>query len=149
MRHTLSSILALHDVGVGLWRAWQDSKPGEADCHEEGGFILQDPDGTLSVHRWPKGDTAVIEVPPHSGCRIDGKPIVMSFHTHPNIGAEHSQWPSPRDIFSIRDDRDLKAQWYAGEIVIADEESYLIDPYGYVSVIGKTQDVFIAFRGGD
>jgi len=47
----------LNDPAVlaALRQAWQDSYPGVSGGHEEGGFILRDALGKLSVVRWPKG----------------------------------------------------------------------------------------------
>ncbi len=35
-----------------LLQAWQESQPGTVDAHEEGGFVLRDANGSLSVERW-------------------------------------------------------------------------------------------------
>ena len=44
-------ILILNDPAVraALKQAWQESKPGVSGGHEEGGFILRDTAGNLSV----------------------------------------------------------------------------------------------------
>jgi hypothetical protein len=46
------------------------------------------------------------------------------------------------DIRAIRDDFDLKSEFYLGEFVISAENIYLIEPLGQVSVFGKTKDYF-------
>ena len=50
-------------VHSALEQAWADSRPGVTGGHEEGGFILQDPDGNLSVIRWPTGVQNSINLP--------------------------------------------------------------------------------------
>src|SRR5438046_2915035 len=52
---SFAAILSETGVRGALWRAWMDSKPGLADRHEEGGFIVQTPEGRFDVIRWPAG----------------------------------------------------------------------------------------------
>ena len=75
--------------------------------------------GAMAIVRWPKGNISMIEVPPHSDCKIEAKEIVASFHTHPNTGADFVQEPSESDKRAVRDDPDLKAMFYApkGEVL--------------------------------
>lgn len=79
-----TSILNDPVVRAALRQAWEDSQPGLTGGHEEGGFILRDSDGNLSVECWPHGQQNSITVPPHPNCRINGQDIVATFHTHPN-----------------------------------------------------------------
>ena len=72
----------------------------------------------------------MITVPSHAGCAVDGLPIVATFHTHPNTGADFLQEPGETDKRGVRDDADLKGSLYVGEFVIADEMIYLITPSG-------------------
>ncbi len=65
-------------VHSALEQAWADSRPGVTGGHEEGGFILQDPDGNLSVICWPTGVQNSINLPSHSNCQIGDKDIVAS-----------------------------------------------------------------------
>jgi hypothetical protein len=37
-------------------QTWLDSQPGITGGHEEGGFILRDETGKITVARWPKGE---------------------------------------------------------------------------------------------
>ena len=124
----------LHNASVreALRQAWQDSQPGSDGRHEEGGFVIQLSARKLAVVRWPKGAQDSILVPPHSSCTIGGQPIVASFHTHPNTGADFLQEPSETDKRAVRDDPDLKGAAYVGEFVIAQETIYLITPDGEV-----------------
>jgi len=136
-------ILILKDptVRAALKQAWQESKPGVSGGHEEGGFILRDTAGNLGVARWPKGTQDTIILPPCPNCRIGGKDIVASFHTHPNTGSDYLQEPSETDKRAIRDDLDLKGVFYVGEFVISTDKVYLITPNGQVSDIGSSRDI--------
>ena len=136
-----SSVLNEPEVRVALWQAWQDSQPGVIGGHEEGGFILQDPDGNLSVVRWPQGSQNAITLPPYTNCKIGERDIVATFHTHPNTGPDHLQEPSETDKRAVRDDPDLKGEFYEGEFVISLERIYLISPTGQVAEIGITGEI--------
>jgi len=124
-----------------LKRAWQDSQPGIRGGHEEGGFILQDAAGNISIERWPKGAQDTIILPPRSNCKIGGKDIIASFHTHPNTGSDYLQEPSETDKRAVRDDPDLKGAFYVGEFVISTDRIYLVTPNGQVSEIGSRRDM--------
>jgi len=76
----------------------------------------------------------------NKNCFGEGKDSIASFHTHPNTGKDFQQEPSLTDIRAVRDDPDLKGEFYLGEIVISRENIYLIEPSGQVTVIGKTED---------
>jgi len=125
-----------------LKQAWTDSNPGINGGHEEGGFIMIEPSGDLTVTRWPKGEQNRIYVPPHQKCQIDGRDIVASFHTHPNTGRDHIQEPSETDRRAIRDDPELKARYYIGEFVISWQKIYLVVATGEVREVAKTQMLF-------
>ena len=124
-----------------LEQAWQDSHPGVSGGHEEGGFILRDAAGNMSVDRWPKGAQDTIILPSHPNCKIGGEDIVASFHTHPNTGKDYLQEPSETDRRAVRDDPDLKGAFYEGEFVISQEKIYLIAPNGQVSAIENTREI--------
>ena len=123
-------------------QAWQDAHPGVTGGHEEGGFVLRDSAGNLSVVRWPKGEQDVITLPPHPNCRIDEHDIVATVHTHPNTGSDYLQEPGETDKRAVRDDPDLKGKFYVGEFVISQETIYLIAPAGQVSEVADTRDIF-------
>ncbi len=125
-----------------LKQAWFNSNPNVSGGHEEGGFIVADDFGFLSVIRWGKGSQNEIVLPRHKNCFVDGKDIVASFHTHPNTGENFQQEPSLTDIRAVRDDFDLKGEFYLGEFVISEENVYLIEPSGQVSIIGQRKDIF-------
>ena len=128
-------------VRAALSEAWKESQPGLTGGHEEGGFIVLDSDGKLSVRRWPMGEGSQIKVPPHLGCAVDGLAIVATFHTHPNTGPDFLQEPSETDTRGVRDDADLKGALYIGEFVIADEMIYLITPSGAVREIDRREEL--------
>ncbi|MDQ3062915.1 MAG: hypothetical protein M3R14_08660 [Acidobacteriota bacterium] len=46
------------------------------------------------------------------------------------------------DIRAVRDDFDLKGEFYLGEFVVSQENVYLIEPSGLFSVIVKTEEIF-------
>ena len=141
MKFTAAELSHHPSVVAELKLAWQDSKPNVSGGHEEGGFIVVDDFGILSAVRWGRGTQNEIVLPPHEDCSMSGKTIVASFHTHPNTGADFQQEPSLNDIRAVRDDPDLKGEFYLGEFVISQENIYLIEPSGQVGVIGQTGEI--------
>ena len=129
------------EVREALSEAWKESQPGLTGGHEEGGFIVLNENDKLNVRRWPKGENNLIRVPGHAGCAIDGLPIVATFHTHPNTGADFLQEPGETDKRGVRDDANLKGSLYIGEFVIADEMVYLITPGGTVREIDTRSEL--------
>ena len=138
---SIEAILRSAPIRAALELAWRESQAGSSAPHEEGGFIVQDTAGAMGVLRWPRGQGSAIEVPPHPGCRAEGLEIIASFHTHPNVGPDYLQEPGETDRRAVRDDRDLKASHYAGELVISASLVYLISPDGRVGELGDTQRV--------
>jgi hypothetical protein len=139
---TAKSVLSNTDVRQALQQAWTDSNQGLNGGHEEGGFVVRDANGSLSVRRWQKGLQDTIQVPPHGNCVFDGLEIVASFHTHPNTGSDYLQEPSETDKRAVRDDPDLKGDEYIGEFVISQAVIYLVSPAGQVREMDDTEDVF-------
>ncbi len=131
------NILSDWAVRTSLARAWADSQPGSTGGHEEGGFIVVDQSGKLSVERWPAGRGNNIAVPDHYGCALKGFPIVATFHTHPNTGSDYLQAPSETDKRGVKEDADLKGNLYLGEFVFSEEMVYLITPDGTVSELDR------------
>jgi proteasome lid subunit RPN8/RPN11 len=115
-----------------------ESNPGLVGGHEEGGFLLADALGATVVHRWPIGSQRRIIPVPHANCRVGGKEIIASFHTHPNVSADFIQEPSEQDRRAVRSDPDLKGAEYLGEFVISNDKIYLVDPSGLVHDLGST-----------
>lgn len=142
IKFSLNDILENETVFIELKKAWYDSEPDISGGHEEGGFIVADKIGSLSVIRWKKGMQNQIILPPHRNCFAEGKDIVASFHTHPNIGRDFQQEPGLTDIRAVRDDFDLKGEFYFGEFVISDEHIYLVEPSGEFRIIGRTEELF-------
>ena len=141
MKFSTAEILQSSEIVTQFKQAWQDSEPNVSGGHEEGGFIVVDDLGFLSVVRWEKGAQYEIVLPPHRNCFVGGKTIVASFHTHPNTGADFQQEPSLTDIRAVRDDFNLKGEFYLGEFVVSQENVYLIEPLGQTNVIGKTTEI--------
>ena len=135
------SVLNDSHILVALRQAWQNSQPGIASGHEEGGFILRDAKGDLTVARLDKGELDAIVVPPHPKCKINDQDILATFHTHPNTASEYLQEPSETDKRAVRDDPDLKGRFYEGEFVIAQEMIYQIAPNGQVSALGRPSEI--------
>jgi proteasome lid subunit RPN8/RPN11 len=141
----MASLSFLTDQNIldALLQAWQDSHPGISGGHEEGGFVLRDEDGRLNVRRWQQGEQDKVILPSYKDCRFDEQDIVATFHTHPNTGSDYLQEPSETDKRAVRDDPNLKATYYAGELVISQEKIYLIEPYGQVSEVGNTREILV------
>jgi hypothetical protein len=124
-----------------LLAAWQESNPGTDSAHEEGGFILRQPDGSLTVERWPRGLQDEILIPAHPVGKRGGAIVVATFHTHPNPNLNFLQAPGRTDIINIVNDVDLNHPEYEGEFVLATEWTYKIAKSGVVSIVGKTTEL--------
>ena len=109
--------------------------------------MLRDETGRIDVRRWPRGEQDSILPPAYSGCRVDDREIVATFHTHPNTGPDYQQEPSETDLRSVRDDPDLKGTEYAGEFVVSAETIYLILPTGRMREVGATSDLLSIIEG--
>ncbi len=55
MKFSTDEILQNSAIVAELQKAWQDSEPDISGAHEEGGFIVVDDFGILSVVYWEKG----------------------------------------------------------------------------------------------
>jgi hypothetical protein len=141
------SVLQNNAVRDELRRAWVESQPGPRGGHEEGGFVLRQADGGLTIERWPRGAQDEIEVPDHSGGRRGGAVIVATFHTHPNTGPNYLQEPGPADTRGVTNDPDLRHPEYEGEYVISLNTVYLIRPDGAVEAVGDTATLLALGRG--
>jgi hypothetical protein len=140
MQEQRATVLNEPVVRAALKQAWRDSCPGLRGGHEEGGFVLRDREGNLSVVRWVKGGQNTIALPPHPDCKIGGNSIVATFHTHPNTGGDFLQEPSETDKRAVGDDPDLKGPEYEGEFVVSQQIVYLITPTGQVREMGVTTE---------
>ena len=122
-------------------RAWEESRTdNQANRHEEGGYIVLNPDRTLGVERWPRGEKFRMAPPPLSADNCyNGKVVVAAFHTHPNPsidenGQEWEQGPSQSD-----------RRWHALRnlrgFVISRTLVYEIDVAANISIIGRRDEV--------
>jgi len=136
-----SNLLKNDTIRAALKQSWDDSLPGASGGHEEGGFILRDSTGNLKVIRWLRGKKNSIILPEHTDCRFGEDEIVATFHTHPNTEANYLQEPSETDKRAVRDDPDLKGEFYVGEFVISLEMIYLILPDGHVNEVGYKKEI--------
>ncbi len=141
MPASINTILNELVIRAALRQAWLDSQPGTTGGHEEGGFILRDETGKITVARWPRGGQDTILMPPHPNCQIDECEIVATFHTHPNTGPDYLQEPGETDLRAVRDDPDLKGLGYSGEFVITAEVIYFITPAGRADELGATDEI--------
>jgi hypothetical protein len=122
-------------------RAWQESQTDDpAARHEEGGYVVLNPDLSYGVERWRRGGQFRI-VPPSldvNGC-YNGRVVVAAFHTHPNpsvdeTGREWEQGPTESDRrWHVR--RKLRGYVVSRTVV------YLIDVNAVVSVVGRRDEV--------
>jgi hypothetical protein len=52
-------------VRAEVRRAWHESQPDDPiSRHEEGGFVIGNPDGSFEIERWPRGEQSRIAPPP-------------------------------------------------------------------------------------
>lgn len=124
-----------------IGRAWRESQPDDpANRHEEGGYILLNPDLSYEIARWPRGGQSRIAPPPPDARNCyNGKVVSATFHTHPNppvdeAGLEWEQGPSESDRrWHMR--RKLRG-FVIGRLLI-----YEIDVNAAIHVLGKREEV--------
>ena len=120
------------NVRAAMRQAWNDSQAGDpANRHEEGGYVVRNPDGSYGVERWPRGAGASIAPPARDAQgRYNGKEVVGEFHTHPNppvdeTGKQWTQGGHQGDWDGIR------AENYPGDSYIVSRDSvWLVRPDG-------------------
>ena len=134
-------LLAELAVIAGMSRAWLESQADDPiERHEEGGYIVLNPDLTHGVQRWPRGQQSRIAPPPldANNC-YNGRAVVAAFHTHPNppideVGREWEQRPSESD-----------RRWHARRklrgFVVSRALIYEIDADANIAVLGKRNEV--------
>jgi hypothetical protein len=133
--------LASPAIRAEIIRAWRESQAEDPiKRHEEGGYIVQNEDGTLAAERWSRGERSRITPPPlDDEGRYNQKVVIAAFHTHPNppVDEEGRQWEQAP---SESDRRWHKRRRLRG-FVIGGTLVYEIDAAGKISVIGKREEV--------
>jgi proteasome lid subunit RPN8/RPN11 len=133
------ALLKNANVRSGLKKAAQDSDIGGKNPVEQGGFIIEDRKTCeLSVERWPQGKGASMQPPISKDGTHNGKKIVASFHTHPNVGPGWKQGPSNADVNFVKNHPKTAGN---DHFVVSKETVYHIDSKGNVSEAGKTSEV--------
>ena len=134
-----AALLKDPNVKAGLKKAALDSDIGGKKPVEQGGFILEDAKTCkLSVERWPQGEGAKMQPPISKDGTYNGKKIVGSFHTHPNVGPGWKQGPSDADVNFVKNYPKTAGD---DHFVVSKETIYHIDNKGGVSEAGKTAEV--------
>lgn len=95
--------------------AWRESAD-QFTPREQGGWLVENADGTLSVERWPPGTS--------NGIRATEKPpnAVGAFHTHPNVA---NPGPSRKDIANV-----IAEPGLAPHFIVSQNGIYRIDVGG-------------------
>jgi hypothetical protein len=133
------ALLADRRVIAGLMQAKFESDMGGSNPVEQGGFILKDPQtDQLSIARWPPGLGNQIQPVISSDGTYQGKEIVGSFHTHPNVGPGWKQEPRRSDIRFVQQHPHTAGP---DHFVISVEVVYHIDGDGNVVEIGRTAEL--------
>jgi len=135
---TAAEILADPNVQEGMRQAWEDSDDGGPNDHEEGGYIVRNPDGSLEVVRVPTGDEDSLSFDIHPSGTIGDQEIVGSFHTHPNTGTTYDDEPSQEDMDASTNHPETMGPH---QFVLSPNDVYHIDNSGNVSTEGSLGDV--------
>jgi hypothetical protein len=114
---------------------WTNSNPGPGragdhpDRHEQGGWIVQNPDGTYTIDPWPLDDGDSINPGPQPPGTVGG------FHTHPNTDSTiYAQEPSQPDI-------DSTIPQGVPCYIISNDRIYRINTDGTVDDLGTRNDL--------
>ena len=103
--------------------AWMDSVTARGEL-ENGGWLIQNADGSHSVQRWPEGDPAQIGVPEDVP-----ENAVGAFHTHPNrVG---TSGPSRADIRAVQANPEI-----APHYIVSHDGVWVIDASGNAVLLG-------------
>ena len=125
-------------------RAWRESPPDDpTGRHEEGGFIVRNPDRSHGVERWPRGGQSRI-MPPSldvNNC-YNAKMVIATFHTHPNPPVDESgrEWEQDTSTSDRRWHRRRNLRGF----VVSRMFVYEIDVAGRVSLAGNRDEVLSA-----
>lgn len=136
---SVSELLAHPSVVVGMREAYVESDVGGSRPKEQGGFLVRDSQTAfITVRRLPSSAHDSLSYPLCPNGLYQGQEIVGSFHTHPNIGKEWRQEPSPQDI---RLSKEYPETMGTHQFVISRETIYHINNDGLVTVVGRTAEV--------
>ena len=91
------SILENPTIQNEFEKAWLDSYKNGRVFREQGGWIVRDPSGNLSVQRWNEWEPDNFTIKP-SACKPEG--AIGEFHTHPYVGSDFPHTPSTPDYWS-------------------------------------------------
>jgi hypothetical protein len=131
-----NALLADPSVNAALKEAATESNIGGKNPVEQGGVILRDPKtGELSTARYPSGEGASIMPFISKDGMHNGKEIIASFHTHPNVGDEWDPKPSPADVNFVKNYTKSVGNEH---FVISRDTIYRIGPDGKVTESGET-----------
>ena len=124
-------------------QGWTDSQAADPKLrHEEGGYIVTNPDGTKGVVRWLKGQGSTIypSVRDANG-KINGLTVNGEFHTHPNPPEDHNgttwiQGGHKKDWNAIKAE-----QYPENSYIISRDHVYQITPAGVETVLGTHKSI--------
>ncbi|WDE02473.1 carboxypeptidase-like regulatory domain-containing protein [Thalassomonas actiniarum] len=132
-----------NDLRQAFRDAWTNSNPGgglaedNPGRHEQGGWIVQHPDGSITIDPWPLGDGDSITPGPQPAGTIGG------FHTHPNTDASiYAQEPSQGDI-------DTTIPQGVPCYIISNDRIYRVNVDGTVDDLGSRGDLTSPTSCGD
>lgn len=133
-------LLADPSVNAAMKTAAQESHIGGPNPTEQGGLILSDSKtGALSVERYPHGvGDSISPIISRDGTH-NGKEIIASFHTHPNVGGSWNPAPSGPDIAFVKNYPESAGKEH---FVVSKDTVYRIGNDGKVSEMGQTPDIF-------
>src|SRR2546426_4835347 len=92
-----SHLLSDRKIRAALKKAAEDSNIGGEFPIEQGGFIVRDSEGKLSMAGWSHGRSNEIQPPLCHDGKDEDKRIVRRFQTHPNVGPGGREAPSQAD----------------------------------------------------
>jgi hypothetical protein len=131
------------NVKRGLREAWERSQADDPQQrHEEGGYVVEESNGTLGVREWPHGAGAFIAPPRRApDGTYQGRPVAGEYHTHPNPsvdeqGRHWEQEPSEVDLIGLQ-----QAQYSGDSYVVSRDRIYRIRPDGSVEDLGLRQAI--------
>lgn len=106
--HPYEHPLADPALRAALRRAWQDSLADDPQQrHQEGGYIVQQPNGAFAVERWPRGGRGgITPLPLDNEGLFNGTPVIGEFRTQPNPAVDEQgrkwlQGAQPHDVATL------------------------------------------------